>query len=264
MQESAARWDEICEDKDGHVVIKAMFLKSAALSNLHPHQLEPVGAPPLQIPYPTSDGEVVVFNSSETAYQYAKAEYFEKRLRLKLNFTASFMVQNFPPTGIGPFEAKKRGGKCNFLNYIRKGSAHPITISEAKKLYDTIERGIPDDPNPEDNWFASSKSVMEKILRIKFSALNPMFVELLKRTGTRKIYEQKFRSGSVWERQGCITDNKESWGWMGELLVQIRADNNENMSTKCQMEREWKEKVATATMSHEDINYLERQRAFPR
>lgn len=217
-------WDSL-HFVSGCVVIKGMFAHSPALSNMFPHdwasskkkkRFKYEGSPPPQ--QITYDGQHM-FASAETAYQHTKAAFIDEQL-LAQGVIGSMLSLRFP-TNLGPYEAKKLGSKAAWVDGIRRAkkpsqNSDTMPKRDATTLYEEMNR----------RWQTINKEAMKEILRSKFSRNNPEFRALLQQTGTAVVYEQKLRSGSVWEPAGEIDPSKDaSWGWLGELLVLIRNES---------------------------------------
>ena len=195
-------------------------------------------APPPMTPLKIAVNGSPAFGNSEAAYQFLKAQYFDRLLHrddlygedaipraegrniLASTFTASLSGE----------EAKKRGGKGSFTKAIvaafsnaqnAQNAQKVVTKAQAERLYDRIDLGAQysSKTKKEDRvrctdtgqdgaecWRNKSEEVMRDVLRAKFSrAANPKMVELLLATGDRPLFEGRRREGSVWE----IRDNKK-------------------------------------------------------
>jgi len=133
------------------------------------------------------DGEE--FESVECAFQTAKRRHFLKT------------VEGFEGSGI---QMKKLNNKSSLVSAIRKESG--CSRSKAVVIYEDALS----------SWKEKTRDIMEQLLMSKFE-LNHDLRNLLIATGNWKIYEAKFRGGSVWERQ-----SETDFGLLGELLMLVR------------------------------------------
>lgn len=206
-EKSPPQWNDVTYDDKGHVRTKAIHNYSPWLSNLYPYSK-----------YKTFTENMVVinynnikFSSSEAAYQYAKAKFFDERL------TDPTYLNSYPtctssddenvisrhfPCNIHPLKAKQRGGKGNYAKYI---SSIYGNKTKASKLINEI---MP-------HWYEVSMSIMKDIIDTKFDVNNPKFVSLLLQTNNCKIYETRGRGGSIWEKGGT----KSGYGALGDMLM---------------------------------------------
>jgi hypothetical protein len=211
------QWNDITYDDDGNIKTKAMFNYSPWLSNLYPYsKSRTFNEEPLTVYY-----DDVKFGSSEAAYQFAKAKFFDRRLNdskysnffsllpqhQQLQEEVDVISRHFPPS-INPLTAKKNGGKGNYTKYIALVYGNK---AQAARLVNEI---MPD-------WYQESMSIMDNIIASKFNKENnPKFVELLLSTNDScKIYESKSRGGSIWEKGGT----KSRFGALGDMLMTRRS-----------------------------------------
>jgi len=203
----APRWNDLYYDADGNIEVKAQNKRSPGLSNLFPFA-----------PYTSPKLDIAGFGSVETAYQFAKAAYFDQRLsgpqysiHIPEAYDSIVLREQFPAT-LTAREAKSRGGKGAFSTAIASVYGNKAA---AGRLYDEI---LP-------WWFHQSAGVMRCLIGLKFSDENPQFKELLLSTGDAKIYEGRRRRGNVWERGANIPGITTSgWGLLGDLLMQRREE----------------------------------------
>lgn len=122
------------------------------------------------------------------------------------SITDNVLRDQFPST-ICALEAKKKGGKGVFSSIIASKYGNK---ARSKRLYNAIQY----------EWYKHSRSIMDGLLRQKFSESNPAFLALLMSTDDLKMYELKTRNGSVWEKD----TGRDTWGFIGEILMKIRSD----------------------------------------
>ena len=203
----ALEWDDLYYDKDGNIEVKAQNNRSPAFSNLFPF-----------FPYVSPKLDIAGFASVETAYQFAKASFFEKEMS-NPKYTNSIpeakesvVLREQFPSSLSGKDAKKRGGKTAFADAIACVYGNK---ARAGRLYDEI---LP-------LWFKESAKVMRYLIALKFSDENPKFKELLLSTGDVKIYEGRRRRGNIWERGAHVKGVTTSgWGLLGDLLMQRRQE----------------------------------------
>ena len=131
------------------------------------------------------------FKSVEHAFQSCKRAHFLPELPLDLSQSA--------------IDMKRSNSKKNLVLAMR--AQHKIKIKQANARHSTLL----------ELWKKNTASIMEELLKSKFS-LNEDLRQLLLSTGDKRIYEAKFRAGSVWERQ-----DEENMGLLGNLLMKIRS-----------------------------------------
>ena len=213
-------WRSITVDGAGGIKIKGSHGFTPWASNLFPYRKGGSGkydnAPALKIVYNDR-----IFTSVETAYQAAKALFYDQRIRAKFPGSSTSSSTNlfslFPPD-MGPMDAKSAAGKKGFASAIHKilGFAPYVSLGATKKrageIYDEILK------KDEINWYGASIGIMSSLIDQKFSDQNPEFRDLLLSTGTANIYEQKFRGGSLWEKGG----SPSGFGVLGDLIMARR------------------------------------------
>lgn len=106
------------------------------------------------------------------------------------------------------FQASKAERTIDFLSVVNSQ-----TPAEAKKLRRKIEI--------RSDWNEIKVSVMEKLLREKFSKKNPGLVELLLETGDEELQEGNYWNDTFWgvDLKTGIGENN-----LGKLLMKIRND----------------------------------------
>jgi len=106
------------------------------------------------------------------------------------------------------FQASKAERTIDFLSVVNSQ-----TPAEAKKLGRKIEI--------RSDWNEIKVSVMEKLLREKFSKKNPGLVELLLETGDEELQEGNYWNDTFWgvDLKTGIGENN-----LGKLLMKIRND----------------------------------------
>jgi len=106
------------------------------------------------------------------------------------------------------FQASKAERTIDFLSVVNSQ-----TPAEAKKLGRIIEI--------RSDWNEIKVSVMEKLLREKFSKKNPGLVELLLETGDEELQEGNYWNDTFWgvDLKTGIGENN-----LGKLLMKIRND----------------------------------------
>jgi predicted NAD-dependent protein-ADP-ribosyltransferase YbiA (DUF1768 family) len=194
--------DTFVLDDDGNVKVKAGHGHSVVLSNKFQH-------PNLRIPYLG-----VVFNSVETAYQYAKFACYDDSQSVALRgkvvwvdpfeFTEELVCTTSADDAKGVIGGK--GNSSKRLYATCKSVGHKMTLKQSKCEYDKCQAV----------WIGRSEQVMKELIGLKFSALNPEFVACLLATGDRIVYETRFKGGTIWER------SKTGWGLFSKLIMERR------------------------------------------
>ena len=197
---------------DGNVKTKSIFGHTPWMSNMFPYNAKSkqmyADAPPLRI---VAHGRT--YSSVEAAYQACKAHHFDEKLDLMFPERHKVRLFDSFPSTIGPMEAKNKAGKGGFVRIMRDENGLDLTVKRAGEVYEAIKKP---------SWFDKSIEVMRGLLCQKFD--HPALAACLLRTGDLKLYEIKGRGKSIWEKGG----SKSTWGVLGDLLMEIRANLRKN------------------------------------